>query len=93
MAHVAGSVSNTCVGPWNAFVIWYGERLTGERCPLPASDYSVALYLQSMWIRAKSFAHVKSTSAAIAFFQKVNLIHNLPTQFPAIYVHGSAGNS
>jgi len=83
MAHVAGSTSKEYVKPWNKFVIWCGERLS-ERCPLPASDITVALYLQSVADGAKSFAPVKSHSAAIAFFQKVNLFNHLPTQSPAV---------
>ncbi len=83
MAHVAGSTSKGYVGPWNMFVKWCGERLS-ERCPLPASDFTVALYLQSVADSAKTFAPVKSHSAAIAFFQKINLFNHLPTQSPAL---------
>ena len=83
MAHVAGSTSKEYVGPWNKFVKWCGERLS-ERCPLPASDFTVALFLQSVADGAKTFAPVKSHSAAIAFFQKVNLFNHLPTQSPVV---------
>ena len=83
MAHVAGSTSKGYVGPLNAFVKWCGERLS-ERCPLPATDFAVALYLQSVADRAKSFAPLKSHSATIAFFQKVNLFNHLPTQSPVV---------
>ncbi len=69
MAHVVGLTSKRYVGPWNAFVKWFGERLS-KRCPLPASDFTVALYLQSVADGAKSFAPMKSHSAAIAFFPK-----------------------
>ena len=69
MAHVAGSTSKEYVGPWNKFVKWCGERLS-ERCPLPASDFTVALFLQPVADGAKTFAPVKSHSAAIAFFSK-----------------------
>ena len=64
--HVADSTSGAYVGPWNAFVKWCGERLS-ERCPLPASDHTVALYLQSVSDGSKTFAPVKSASEAIAF--------------------------
>ena len=83
MAHVAGSTSKGYVGPRNAFVKWFGERLS-ERCPLPVTDLSVVLYLQSVADEAKFFAPLKSHSAAIAFFQKVNLFNHLPTQIPAV---------
>jgi hypothetical protein len=83
MAHVAGSTSKEYVKPWNKFLIWCGERLS-ERCPLPASDITVAFYLQSVADGAKPFALVESHSAAIAFFQKVNLFNHLPTQSPAV---------
>ncbi len=72
------------MGPWNAFVKLCGERIS-ERCPLPASDFTVALYLQSVADVAKTFAHVKSHSVAIAFFRKVNM-------FPGC-VYGSAGGN
>jgi len=77
MAHVAGSTSKRYVGLWNAFVKWCGEHLS-ERCPLPATDFTVALYLQSVADGGanKSFAPVKSHSEVIAFFQKVNLFNH-----------------
>ena len=62
---------------------WCGERLS-EICPLPASDSTVALYLQSVADGAKTFVPVKSHSAATAFFQKVNLFNHLPIQSPAV---------
>jgi hypothetical protein len=64
------------------FVTWCGPVLE-PRIPLPASDASVARYLQSVLNDAKSFAPVKATSAAIAFFQKANLFDHEPTQCPA----------
>jgi hypothetical protein len=69
MAHVARSASKEYVGPWNKFVKWCGERLS-ESCPLPASEFAVAIYLQSVADGAKTFAPVKSHSVAIAFFSK-----------------------
>jgi hypothetical protein len=83
MAHVAESTSKGYVGPWNAFVKWCGDRLS-ERCPLPATDFAVALYLQSVADGAKSFAPAKNHLAAIASFQKVNLFNHLPTQSPVV---------
>jgi hypothetical protein len=67
MAHVAGSTSKEYVGPWNKFVKWCGELLS-DRCPLPASDFTVALYLQSVADGAKTFAPVKSHSVANTIF-------------------------
>ena len=67
--HVVGIASKKYVGPWNKFMKWCGERLS-KRCPFPASDFTVALYLQSVADGAKTFAPMKSHSAAIAFFQK-----------------------
>ncbi len=64
------------------FVDWCGSLLE-PRIPLPASDASVAMYLQSVISDAKSLAPGKATSAAIAFFQKVNLFDHEPTQCPA----------
>jgi len=83
MAHVAGSTSKEYVGPWNKIVKWCGKRLS-ERCPLPAADFTVVLYFQSVEDRAKTFAPVKSHSAAIAFFEKMNFSNNVPTQSPVV---------
>ena len=52
--------------------MWCGPVLE-PRVQLPASDASVALYLQVVVNDAKSFAPVKAASAAIAFFQKFGL--------------------
>ena len=49
------------------------------RCPLPADEMTVALYLQLVVERANTFTPVKSASDAIAYFQKINLHHHLPT--------------
>ena len=69
MTHIADSTSEAYVGPCNLFVKWCGARLS-ERFPLPASNYTVALYLQSVSDGAKTFAPVKSASSAIAYFRK-----------------------
>ena len=45
---------------------------------------TVALYLRSVVERSKSYAPVKSHSAAIAFYQKVNLFGHLPTRSHAM---------
>ena len=86
MSHVARSTSKGNVGPWNAFVKWCGGERLSERCPLPASAFTVALYLQSVADGAKTFANVKRHSAAFAFFTKVNLFTHLPTQYPAVCI-------
>jgi hypothetical protein len=82
LSHVAGSTCKKYEGQFRMFVAWCGSRVE-PRIPLPASDASVAMYLQSVVNGAKSFAPVKSASAAIAFFQKVNLFDHEPTQCPA----------
>ncbi len=53
------------------------------KIPLPASDASVAMYLQTAVNDAKSFAPVKAASVAITFFQKVIIFDHEPTQCPA----------
>jgi hypothetical protein len=65
--------------------------LAQPRVPLPASDVSaMAMYLQSDANIAKTFAPVKSASAAIAFFQKINLLSHDPTLSPAVCIVRSA---
>ena len=41
------------------------------------------MYMQSVANNAKTFAPVKAASAAIAFYQKINLFSHEPTQSPA----------
>ena len=65
------------------FVTWC-EAPAEPRAPLPASDATVALYMQSVMNSAKTFAPVKAASAAIAFFQKTNFFDHEPTQSPAV---------
>ena len=68
------------------------RRPTGRWCQslrrprrfLPAEDTTVALYMQHVADTAKSYATVKSASAAIAFFQKINLFNHLPTHAPEV---------
>ena len=66
--HVAGSKAEAYMGPWNHFMDWCAS-LKVPRCPLPADDMTVALYLQSVVKRANTFAPVKNASVAIAYFQ------------------------
>jgi hypothetical protein len=83
LAYVAASTSQAYVGPWNAFVLWCGSLL-GPRRPLPTDDITIALYLQSLMDTDKSFSTIKSTSASIAFFHKINLFANHPTGAPKV---------
>ena len=46
---------------------------------LPAEDITVALYMQSIMNSADSFSTIKSASASIAFFHKINVFTNHPT--------------
>ena len=56
------STADSYVEPCNAFVNrWCGICLS-ERCLLPASIYTVAIYLQSAQDGVKTFAPVKSAS-------------------------------
>ncbi len=58
------------------------------RAPLPASDATVSLYLQSVVNQAKT---VKAASATIAFYQRVNLFDYGLTQCPVVcLVHSAA---
>jgi hypothetical protein len=82
LSHVAESTSDKYARQFNSFVKWCSS-LAVPRAPLPASDATVSLYLQSVVNRAKTFAPVKASSAAIAFFQRVNLFDHEPTQCPA----------
>jgi hypothetical protein len=82
LSHVAGSTCRKYEGQLRMFAVWCGSLLE-PRIPLQASDAWVAMYLQSKANGAKSFAPVKAASAAIAFFQKVNLFDHEPTQCPA----------
>ncbi len=68
-SHVTGSTIKKYEGQFRMFVMWCGSLLE-PKVPLPASDASVALYLQSVGNDAKSFAPVQAASVAIAFFQK-----------------------
>ncbi len=89
LAHVAESSCKTYTGQFNLFVACCGA-LAESRVPLPASDATVALYLQSVANAAKTFAPVKAASSAIAFYQKINLFTHEPTQSPAVAIVRSA---
>ncbi len=89
MVHVADSSCKTYTCQFNMFVAWCGA-LAEPRVPLPASDATVALYLQSVANATKTFAPVKAASSEIAFYQKINLFIHEPTQSPAVCIVRSA---
>ena len=67
------------------------DALAEPRASLPASDDTVAHYMQSVMNGAMKFAPVKAASAAIAFYQKIILFDHEPTQSPAVcLVRGAA---
>jgi hypothetical protein len=83
LKHVAVSTSHAYVGPWNAFVRWCHNLLRSRRS-LPGDDITVALYVQSLMNSANSYSTIKSASASIAFFHKINLFTNYPTMAPEV---------
>jgi hypothetical protein len=83
LAHVAASTSQANVGPWNAFVFWCRNLLRPRRF-LPDEDITVALYMQSLMKSANSYSTIKSASASIAFFYKINLFTNHITMAPEV---------
>jgi hypothetical protein len=85
LAHVAGSSCGKYTGQFNMFVAWCDARAE-PRETLPASDGTMALYLQSVMNTAKTFAPVKAACAAIAFYRKINLFDTEPTQSLAVCV-------
>ncbi len=89
LAHVADSSCKTYTCQFNLFVEWCGA-LTEPRVPLPASDATVALYLQSVANAAKPFAPVKAASSAIAIYQKISLFTHELTQSPVVCIVRSA---
>jgi hypothetical protein len=58
------------------------SSLQKPQCPLPADDVTVALYFQAVALTATSFSAIKTTSAAIAFFQRNNMFNHPPTLSP-----------
>jgi integrase len=89
LSKVAASSCGKYTGQFNMFVAWCEARAE-PRASLPASEATVALYLQSVMNNAKTIAPVKAASAAIAFFQKINLYDHDPTQAPAVCLVRSA---
>jgi integrase len=83
LEHVATKTCKTYTGQRNMFVRWC-DALTVPRVPLPSTDDTMAMYLQSVENGAKTFAPVKAASAAFAFYQKINLFRHEPTQSPAV---------
>jgi hypothetical protein len=78
LEHVATKTCKPYTCQWNMFVRWC-DALTVPRAPLPTTDGTVAMYLQSVMNDAKTFAPVKAASAAIASYQKINLFSHEPT--------------
>ena len=67
LSHVAESSCGKYTGQFNMFDTWC-QALAEPRASLPASDATVALYMQSVMNSAKRFAPVKAASATIAVF-------------------------
>ena len=67
LAHVTESSCGKYTGQFTMFAAWCDARAE-PRATLPASDGTVALYLQSVMNTAKTFTPVKAASAAIAFY-------------------------
>ncbi len=88
-AHVVVSSCGKYTGKFNMFATWC-ETLTESMASLPASDATVALYLQSVMNGAKTFAPLEAASAAIAFYQKITLCNHEQTQSPAACLLRSA---
>jgi hypothetical protein len=83
MVHVASSTSKAYSGPWMAFVEWCGS-LARPSAVLPADEPTVAMYLQVIVDKTKTFAPIKSASAVIALYQNVNLYNHNPTMAPKV---------
>ena len=54
-------------------IVARSDALTEPRASQPASDGTVAIYLQSVMSGAKTCAPVKAAPAVITFYQKINL--------------------
>ena len=85
LAHVAASSCKIYTGMWNMFVRLC-DSLTMPIVSLLTSNGTVAMYLQSVVNGAGTFAPVKAASAAIAFYQKINLFSHEPTKSPAVCI-------
>ena len=88
VSHVADRSSDRYTLLWKKFVQWCGDRVS-PRCPLPASETTVALFLQQVADEAQSFSVIKQASAAIAYYQKINLFDHNPTLGPLASFVGS----
>ena len=55
------------------------DSLAGLRLFLPASNGTMALYLQTVMNGAKTFSPYTASSAAIAFYKKINIFSYEPT--------------
>ena len=89
LAHVAVTSCGEYTGKFNMFSAWC-EAVAEPKVSLPPSDAMVALYLQAVINGAKTLAPVKAASAAVAFYQKINLFNQEPTQSPAACLMRSA---
>jgi hypothetical protein len=67
LVHVAVSSCGKYAGQFNMFVPWC-ETWRSRGLFFPASDATVALYVQSVMNGAKIFALVKAASAAISLY-------------------------
>lgn len=74
----ADSSVTTYRSPWNMFVEWCRAR-SPPLTPLPASELTVALFLQQRLEDSRTYAPVKAASAAIAMMHKVNAFDHRPT--------------
>ena len=59
LEHVAAKLCKTYTSQWNMFVRWC-DSLNVPRVPLPTTDGTVAMYMQSVAIGAKTFAPVNA---------------------------------
>jgi len=84
LAHVMEYSCGKYTDQINMLVAWCDALLAEPRASLPASDGTVTLYLQSVMNGAKTFAPVKTASATIAFYQKINLFYYKPNQSLAV---------
>ena len=75
----AASTSQTYRSAWNDFTRWCAARRP-PLSALPASELTIALYLESRTESAKSFAVIKTASAAIAQMHSINLHPAEPTK-------------
>ena len=84
ISHVVGSSCKAYTCQWNLFVAWCGAPEVP--ITLLGADATVALCLQSVVNRAKSFAPVRATPTSIVFYQKTNLFNYEPTPSQAVCI-------